>query len=163
MKTFSYDARSKFYFRYANLALSLVLLTYFVVLVISIGSRPYLAIPAMLILLIVYALNKYYINTYKNLPFVISADEEKLTASNYMFGKRVVEIKYSDIDEISGGVFGFNPKGLIYIHDGEHSLSISIHPNIDNVNILLRHVLGKVSKELRDESVKKLKQAEEGR
>lgn len=161
MKTFTYNPLSKFYFRYANLALSFILLTYCVILILGMGSGIYLLIFAVINLFIVYAVNKYYINTYKELPFIITAGDEALTASNFMFGKEIVEIKYSDIDIISGGVFGINPKGLIYIHDGEKNRTISIHPNIENVNVLLKLILNKVKAELREEAVKRLKLREE--
>lgn len=163
MKTFNYKPISKFYFRYANMALSMVLLTYFVVLILEVRSSVFQIIPALINLLIVYAINKYYIGTYKELPFEITIEADKLIASNFMFGKKAVEIKYNDIDEITGGVFGYNPKGLIYVHDGENNLSISIHPSIENADRLLRLILSRVKKELCDEAVKKLKPEKENK
>jgi hypothetical protein len=158
MNKFSYSPLSKFYYRYANLALSFILLTYLVVLLLDVGSNTYLIFPALLNLLIVYVVNKYYIRTYRNLPFLITVDEEKIAASDFMFSKQAVEIKFSDIDGISGGVFGFNPKGLIYIHNGEQNRSINIHPSMIDADTLLKLILSRVNKELRDETVKKLKQ-----
>jgi hypothetical protein len=161
MKTFRYDLITKFYFRYANLALSFILLAYFIILILNAGNQPFLIVPALLDILIIYTINKYFIRTYKTLPFNINIDDEKISASNFMFGKEVIEINFSDIDGISGGVFGLNRKGLIYIHDGEKSRSISIHPKIENVDLLIKMILNKVNKELRDESIKKLRHWEE--
>lgn len=161
MKTFKYPLPSKFFYRYASLFLSSILLVYFVLTVLGIKEQPYLVFSALLNLTVIYLTNRYYYKTYKSLPFIITVEADKLTATNFMLHKKVVEIKYSDIDNISGGVFGYNPKGIITIHDGEHNVSIAIHPSIIDVNKLLKIILDRINRELRDEMAVKLRRWEE--
>lgn len=161
MNKFEYTPASRFQYRYAITFLTSVLLIYLVIQIMNLGRQPLSIFLAAINAAILFLANKYYYRLYSTLPFIIIAGKEKLTASNFMFGKKPVEIKYSDIDEISGGVFGYNRKGLIYLHDGAQKITISIHPSIINIDGLIKIIADNVKKEMRDEMTAKLKRWEE--
>lgn len=160
MKTFKYPMPVRFLFRYSIVPLTFVLAAYLIVLVGKIKTEPLLIIPALFVLGALILANKYFYNTYKKVPFIITCEKECIKASGFMPGKKPVDIFYSDIDYISGGVFGLNSKGIIYIHDGRQNLEIGIHPDIQGVDELLKFILNRVNKELRDELTEKLRRNE---
>jgi hypothetical protein len=161
MNKFEYTPASKFMCRYAIAPLNLILLMALIVQVMNIGSQPLSIIIVIVCAAILFMANIHFYRSYSILPFLIVADHEKLTASNFMRGKETIKIKYSDIDSVSGGVFGYNRKGLIFLHDGVQNISICIHPTIINVDGLVRIIIDNVNSDLRDEMITRLKRWEE--
>jgi len=160
MNTFNYSPLSKFLYRYAALPLTVILLAYFLVFASSVTEQPVLIIPAAICIVILYTANRFYYNTYGTLPFLIRVDKEKITASGFIIGKKKYEIYFADVDAVTGGVFGYNPKGLVYVHDGKQNVSITIHPSIENAEVLFRLILERINAELKEELITKLKQRE---
>ena len=160
MKTYKYALLPKLMYRYATVPISLILLSYFFISISQITSDWYYIIVAIVNVVILFYINKFYLNVYKLLPFVVTLDKEGITASNFMFGKNVIVLKYEDIDRITGGVFGYNPKGLIYIHESKNGNMISIHPAMEDANNFFKFVLDNIHSGLRDELVAKLKRNE---
>jgi hypothetical protein len=160
MNKFEYTPASKFYCRYSIAPLSLILITSLVVQISAVRAHPLMLFLVAINGALLFLANKQFYKSYSELPFLIVAGKEKLTASNFMFGKKTVEIKYSDIDIVSGGVFGYSRKGVIFLHDGEQNTSIAIHPSIVNVDELVKIIVNNVNAELRDEMITKLRRRE---
>jgi hypothetical protein len=157
METFKYSFHIKFIYRYSILLLGLILIAYFVVLLKGSFANPAMLIPAAINIAVLYMAVKYFYSTYKRVPFMIICGKESLQAKDFIPGQKPVEIFYKDIDSISGGVFGYNPKAIIYVHDGRQNLEIGIQPNIDGAERLLRLILTRIDTRLKDELVEKLK------
>lgn len=161
MKTYSYSLISKFLYRYAILLLAALLIFYFIVLLLQAPANPVYIIPALINAAIIYLAGKYYYTTYRLLAFKITCGADSVKATGFIPGVKDVEVKYSDIDNISGGVFGYNDKGLIFIHDGEHNVSFGIHPSIGEVNTLLRYIIERLNPDLKEEITARIKKKEE--
>ncbi len=161
MSRFEYPLYAKFFYRYAVIPLSIILLVYLIMMIFGAGEHPVYIALIIIDALILYGANYQYYKSYKLLPFVIETGDEKLTASNFMPGVKKAEIKYSDIDDISGGVFGYNPKGLIFVHDGVQNRTIALHPSMTDINTLLRIIISKLDKDLRGVLLTRLNRQEE--
>ena len=83
---------------------------------------------------------------YRTFPFEISADNEKMICTNFVFNNRVIEIKHSDINEIKGGIFSGRAYMPLYVTTSEGKLGIS--PHITDYNKLLTIILTNIPKEL---------------
>ncbi len=161
MKTYSYSLLSKFLYRYAILLLAAVLIFYFIVLLSQVPANPVYVIPALINAVIIFLAWRYYYSTYRLLAFKVICGKETIKAAGFIPGVKEMEIKYSDIDGISGGVFGYNDKGLIFIHDGEHNVSFGIHPSIEDVNSLLRYIIERLNPDLKEEITARIKKKED--
>ena len=161
MKIYSYSLLSKFLYRYAIILLAAVMIFYLIVLVSQAPSNPVYIIPALINGAIIYLAWKYYYTTYRLLAFKVECGKDSVKASGFIPGIKVMEIKYSDIDGIYGGVFGYNDKGLIFIHDGANNVSFGIHPSIEDVNSLLRYIIERLNTDLKEEITARIKKKED--
>jgi len=157
METFKYPFAIKFIYRYSILLLGLILIAYFIVLIKGAFTEPLMIIPALINIAVLYLAVKYFYSTYKRVPFLIVCGKESIKASDFIPGQKPVEIFYKDVDSISGGVFGYNSKGIIFVHDGRQNLEIGIQPNIDGAERLMRIILTRIDARLKDDLVEKLK------
>ncbi len=82
---------------------------------------------------------------YKILAYKISADNEKLTGTNFLSPKKKVTIYYSDIEKIEGGIFDGKVNGLTKVWDSKSRMCIGFFNKIKNSKDLVRIILLNVS------------------
>ncbi len=112
---------------------------------------------ALLNLIIIYLVNKFYLNSYKSFPFRIKSDEAGISCENFFLSKKSVRINFDDIDGISGGIFsGWNTRP-VYIHDSRQNISIGFFAQ-GEFKDLLKVILKNINEELYRELLGKMKQ-----
>lgn len=151
MVTFNYSLLSKLVYRYANIPLTLFLLLYMISSFSFMLQKWYYIFPFLLNLIIIIALNRYYIRTYKLFPFKIDTDNQKMICSDYFNKSKYVEINLCDIDEIEGGVISGTPAKPTYIHDGKNEVVVGISPHLKDSNKLITIILSNVKQDLYDQ------------
>lgn len=151
MVTFKYSLLSKLVYRYANIPLTLFLLLYMISSFSFMLQKWYYIFPFLLNLIIIIALNIYYIRTYKLFPFKIDTDNQKMICSDYFNKSKYVEINLCDIDEIEGGVISGTPAKPTYIHDGKNEVVVGISPHLKDSNKLITIILSNVKQDLYDQ------------
>ena len=75
-----------------------------------------------------------------------------------MFSSKKFEIKLSDIDSITGGIFTGNPMKPISIHDGLQDITISVNQHLKDFNKFLTIVLANIRKDLYEGILKKMEE-----
>jgi hypothetical protein len=126
-------------------------------LIINIDKNLSYLIPVIIALLLIYFLNKYYLNLYNILPYRIEADESKLVTSDYLFSSRNVTIYYRDIVELKGGVFEGTGRGIMKVIDGRNHNTAGFFQNIRNAKELETIILKNVTREVYDQTLEKIK------
>lgn len=146
MKTFKYNIFSRIIYRYANIPANLILLFYSLASILAIGSDWRFILPLIINIILFIVLNKFYWKMYKSFPFKIEADNQKIICTDFVINNRLVEISYSEIVEIKGGIFSGRAYMPLYIKTDKEILGIS--PHITDYNKLLTIILSNISKEL---------------
>jgi hypothetical protein len=155
-QTFTYSLLFRIIFRYGNIIITLLLIIYSFPLAANLDKNKILVIPLLITLLIIYVLNKHYINLYKILPYKIYVDDEKLTCSEFYLSKKEIIIHYQDIESLSGGIFQNNISGVMKVCDGKNGVCIGFYHRLTNSGKLATIILSKVKRELYDEVLEKL-------
>lgn len=158
MTSYKYPFLVKLLYRYANIPATFLLLIHFVSSVMMIPDKPSFILPALINVLVIFILNRFYYKIYKWFPFKISADNEKIICSDFMYKDRVIEIAISNIDEIRGGAFSGHITRPVYIHDGKQNVTIGIYHHLQNYNKLITTILSNINKKLYDTVLAKVKE-----
>lgn len=148
MKTYKYSFFSKLIYRYGNIPVTILLLIYLAVSITGLFSYWYYIFFTLINLLLLFSLNKYYIKTYKLFPFEISADNEKIICTNFLFGNKKIELRIEDIDRLTGGIFSGYPTRPIYIYDSKQNITIGLYANVGKFPELLKIILQNVKEDL---------------
>ena len=148
MITFKYSFLSKLIYRYANIPLTIFLSLYMISSFFFMLQKWYYFFPFLLNLLIIIALNRHYIRTYKLFPFRIDVNNDKMICSDYFYKSKHIEINLNDIDEIEGGVISGTPAKPIYLHDGKNHVVIGISPHLKEGNKLVTIILSNIKRTL---------------
>ncbi|KAF0139771.1 MAG: hypothetical protein FD122_2946 [Stygiobacter sp.] len=157
MKTYSYSIFAKFWYRYVNIAITLLLLFYTIASFMLAFQKWYYLFVALLNLVIIYLVNRFYINSYSSFPFRIRSDEAGITCENFFLSKKILRIEFADIDGISGGMFsGWNTRP-VYIHDSKQNISIGFFAQ-GEFKELLKVILKNINEEFYTELLSKMKQ-----
>ncbi|MCX6170026.1 MAG: hypothetical protein NTX65_11835 [Ignavibacteriales bacterium] len=157
MKTFSYSFLAKLFYRYGNIPLSILLLIYLAASIIGALSHWYFAFFVAINFAIIIWLNRYYIKTYRQFPFRISADNERLVCSDFFFSSKTFEIKVENIDKISGGIFNGYPTRPVYIHDSLQNRTIGFYASAGKFNELLLIIMKNINEDLYQQLIDKMK------
>jgi hypothetical protein len=157
MKLFRYPPFLRFFYRYGNIPVTLLLILYAVPLIINVDKKPVYILPLLIVLLVIYFLNKRYLELYNILPYRIEADEEKLITGDYLFSAKQVIIYFKDITELQGGVFEGKTRGVMKILDGRNNNVTAFYSNIINAADLERVILQKVPREVYEWTLEKIK------
>jgi len=156
MKTYTYSFFAKIWYRYINIIVSIFLLLYAAVSLYLVAHKWYYGFISLLNFLIVFALNKHYIRSYKLFPFQVVRDKDGLTCTNFFLSKKNVRINYKDISEITGGIFiGWNSRP-IYVYDKRNDIRIGFYA-IGNFKDLLKNILQNIDENLYNELLDKMK------
>ena len=161
MVIFQYSLISKFIFRYANIPLTIFLLLYLVSSFLYMFQKWYFVFPFLLNLLIIIALNRYYLRSYKLFPYKIEINNEKMICSDYLKKSKVHEILLRDIDSIEGGSLSGTPAKPIYINSYSNNVVIGISTHMKNYNKLITIILSNVKQEVYNEVLDKASEISE--
>ncbi len=157
MQIFIYPFLSKFIYRYANIFMTLFLLIIFYTAGSNIDSSLLNLIPFIITALLIYYLNKHYLNLYKLMPYKIEADNEKIKCSKFFFSKKEITIYYSDIVSLSGGIFEGKYSGLMKVCDGKNNICIGFFQSLQDARSLQKIILNKVDRKIYDIAAEKIK------
>lgn len=163
MITYKYSFFAKLMYRYGNIPLTFLLLIYLGMSVIGVLSHWYYIFFVAINLAIIVWLNRYYIKTYKQFPYTISADNEKLICSDFFLSKRVIEIELKNIDKINGGIFSGYQTRPTYIHDVEQNITIGFYSNAGKFNELLMTIIKNVDEKLYQQLIDKIRRLRNGK
>ncbi len=158
MQSFTYGFSNKFLYRYGNIPVTLLLLIYLLISVTNLSGSLIYLIPLIISALLIYFLNRHYLNLYKVLPYKIEADNEKIKCGNFLLSKKKVTIYYTDVKYLKGGIFEGKISGLMYVYDGKNNISIGFFNSIKDVKALQTIILSKVNRNVYDDVVNKVQQ-----
>ncbi|HSW56240.1 MAG TPA: hypothetical protein VLH59_14235 [Ignavibacteriaceae bacterium] len=156
-QTFTYPFLFRIIFRYGNIIITPLLLLYTIPLVTFLDEKIILAFPLLVNLFLIYFLNRHYFNLYKILPYLIEADDEKITCSEFFLSKKEIVIYYNDVASLSGGIFENKISGLMKVCDGKNNVCIGFYQRLNNSSKLATILLSKVNRELYDIVLEKIK------
>ena len=157
MHIFTYSFLWKFIYRYTNLIITPPLLIVTLAFVSNVDRNPIFLVPAFLSLLILYLLNKSYLEFYKMIPYKIEADDEKLVCSEFLFRNKTLIIYLKDIESLYGGMFSGKYHGVMKVSDGKNKIAIGFFDKINDSTKLITMILNKVNQKIYDDVVEKLK------
>ncbi|HEX7357188.1 MAG TPA: hypothetical protein VF270_05745 [Ignavibacteriaceae bacterium] len=156
MQTFTYPIFWKFIYRYSNLVITPLLITYALSLIIIIQNNLIILIPFLLSLFLLYYLNKSYLTFYKLVPYKIEIDDEKIICTDFLFSNKSITIFIKDIESLSGGIFDGSYRGLMKVCDGKNKIIIGFFDRIINSNKLVTLILSKVDKKIYDKVIEQI-------
>lgn len=152
----TYSIVLRLLYRYGNVIVTLFLLLYLLPIVVNLDQKLILLLPLLLILFLIYYVNKHYFMLYKIMPFKIEFDDEKMICTKFILGRKKFDVYYADINKLEGGVFDNKMSGIMKVYDGKNSVIIGFYPRIRNSNKLITMILSKVKKEIYDEVMERL-------
>lgn len=155
-QTFTYPFLFRIIFRYGNIIITPLLLLYTIPLVTFLDEKIILAFPLMVNLLLIFFLNRHYFNLYKILPYLIEADDEKITCSKFFLSKKEVVIYYNDVSALSGGIFENKISGLMKVCDGKNNVCVGFYQRLNNSSKLATILLSKVNRNIYDNVLEKI-------
>ncbi len=147
-KTFEYPVFFRFLYRYGNIPVTFFLSIYLIPSVINLDKDLIYLLPVIGILILIYLINKRYLFLYKVVPYKIIADEEKITCSGFFLSKHETIIYFSDVENLSGGIFSGRLKGLMKVYDKKSKVCIGFFDKIKDVKSLQTLILSKVNAEV---------------
>lgn len=156
MQTFTYPIFWKFIYRYSNLVITPLLITYALSLIIIIQNNLIILIPFLLSLFLLYYLNKSYLTFYKLVPYKIEIDDEKIICTDFLFSNKSITIFIKDVESLSGGIFDGRYRGLMKVCDGKNKIIIGFFDRIINSNKLVTLILSKVDKKIYDKVIEQI-------
>ncbi|MFH0736360.1 MAG: hypothetical protein V1773_17580 [bacterium] len=143
MKKYTYPIFAQIIYRYANILISFILLTQIFIFVLAPNKNWYYMFFVLINLVFVFSINWYYYKNYKYFPYKIEIDNEKIICSNFFINNRKEEIKLSEIELITGGIFSNKPSIAIFIHYA--GKKIGINRQLKNYNEFLTTVLSNLN------------------
>jgi hypothetical protein len=155
-QVFEYPFFFKLLFRFGNILVTLILSIYLIPIIINLDKDLVNIIPMLIILALIYVLNRHYLMLYQILPYKITADEEKIICEKFLFNKKEIEILYKDIENFSGGLFSGKMRGLMKVYDGKSKISIGFYDSIKNARILQTILLSRVNENIYNSVVENL-------
>ncbi|MDO8550958.1 MAG: hypothetical protein Q7S39_12525 [Ignavibacteria bacterium] len=148
VQTFEYPVFFRLLYRYGNIPVTFLLSLYLIPSVINLDKNLIYILPVIGILILIYFINKRYLFLYQVVPYKITADEEKLTCGSFFLSNKETIIYYTDIENLSGGIFSGKLKGLMKVYDGKSKICIGFFDKIKNVKSLQTLILSKVNSEV---------------
>ena len=148
IKIFEYPFFFKLLFRFGNIPVTIVLSVYLIPIIINFDKDLINIIPLIIILALIYVVNRHYLLLYQIVPYKITADDEKIVCEKFLLNKKRVEIFYKDIENLSGGVFSGKIRGLMKVYDGRSKISIGFYDYIEDVKSLQTILLSRVNEDV---------------
>ncbi|MGE5412098.1 MAG: hypothetical protein ACM3MI_14145 [Clostridiales bacterium] len=158
MLTFTYPLIARLVYRYANIPLTILMFLYLFISIVALRISSISLVPAAINIFLIYFLNKFYFRLYKMFPYKIEVDDTQMICSDFPFSKKIVQIRFEDIDKITGSIFSGLKNKPVAIHDGKQNITIAFSLHLSKINDLLTIILSKIRKEKSDELLQTLKQ-----
>lgn len=158
MQTFNYSIIAKFVYRFVNIPITFLLSLYLLLAIFSPEKTWFNAISIVVHLLLIFFINKFYFRNYKQFPYKISADNEKMICTDFFLSRKEIEIRMEDIDDIKGGIFSNTPARPVYIHDGKNNVTIGVSAHLKGYNKLMTIILSNVKQNLYNEVLDRMKE-----
>ena len=156
MQLFTYPNFYRLLYRYGNIPVTIILSVYLVPSVVYLDKNLIYLIPVVLLLLMIYLLNRHYLNLYKIIPYKIEADEEKLICSDFLFSKKEFTIYFSDIESLTGGIFEGRFSGVMKVCDKKNQVCIGFFNRLKDADKLQTILLSKVPRKVYDDVVERV-------
>lgn len=157
MKTFTYSIFARLFYRYANIPITLLLLLSLLSAMGGVYTSWFYIFPLLIDIIIIYAINRYYIKSYIFFPYKIEADNERLVCSDFFFSRKIIELDHDSITRITGGIFSGNIARPIYLHDDDNEITIGFNNHLKNYDKLLTIILSNIKQDLYDDLLEKIK------
>lgn len=148
MQTFKYSFIAKLIYRFANIPITILLFIIASFSLVGVTIKWYYIIPVLVDISLIYFLNRYYLKLYKQFPFKIEINTQKLICSDFFFSKKRFEIPLSEITGIRGGIFSGTIARPIYLDVASKGLQIGINQHVKGYNKLLTIILSNINQEL---------------
>lgn len=158
MLTFTYPLIPRLVYRYANIPLTIILFLYLLISILALRISSISIVPAFINIVLIYILNRYYFRSYKMFPYKIEVDDVQMICSDFPFSRKIVQIRFEDIDKITGSIFSDLRNKPVAIHDGKQNITIAFSLHLGKINDLLTIILSKIKKEKSDELLASLRQ-----
>lgn len=159
MRIFEYSFPAKLILKYSFIPLSVIMIIYILYALGGLLNSWFFIFPLSIHILLLYIIIKFYIKIKKYFPFTIESNSEKIICKNFLGKKNEVEIRFPEIEDISGGIFNGNYSRPIYITAAAGKIKIGIYRHLENYDELLKIILSSVSKELYDNLLKKMEKS----
>ena len=156
MQLFTYPYFYRLLYRHGNIPVTIILSVYLVPSVVYLDKNLIYLIPVVLLLLMIYLLNRHYLNLYKIIPYKIEADEEKLICSDFLFSKKEFTIYFSDIESLTGGIFEGRFSGVMKVCDKKNQVCIGFFNRLKDADKLQTILLSKVPRKVYDDVVERV-------
>ncbi len=147
MRTFKYPITAQFIYRFANIPVTFLLVVHLLLLIWGMTYDWKYSLPALLNIIIIYILNRFYFKMYKLFPYKIEVDDKKMIFSDFFFQKKEIAMNYKDITDINGGIFSGKPTKPIYIMDKNGNI-VGINQHLKDFNAFLTILLSHIPKDL---------------
>lgn len=158
MLTFTYPLIPRLVYRYANIPLTIILFLYLLISILALRISSISIVPALINIVLIYILNRFYFRLYKMFPYKIEVDDVQMICSDFPFSRKIVQIRFEDIDKITGSIFSDLKNKPVAIHDGKQNITIAFSLHLSKINDLLTIILSKIKKEKSDELLASLRQ-----
>lgn len=156
MQLFTYPYIYRLLYRYANIPVTIILSIYLVPSVVNLDKNLIYLIPVVLLLLMIYLLNRHYLTLYKIIPYRIEADEEKIVCKDFLFSKKEFTIYYNDIESLTGGIFDGRFTGVMKVCDKKNQVCIGFFNKLKDADRLQTILLSKVPRKVYDDVVERV-------
>ncbi len=156
MRLFTYSYIYRLLYRYANIPVTIILSIYLVPSVVYLDKNLIYLIPVVLLLLMIYLLNRHYLTLYKIIPYRIEADGEKLVCTDFLFSKKEFTIYYNDIESLTGGIFDGRFTGVMKVCDKKNQVCIGFFNKLKNADKFQTILLSKVPRNVYDDVVERV-------
>jgi hypothetical protein len=148
VKVFEYTFFFRILFRFGNIPVTIILSVYLVPIIINLDKDLIYIIPLIIILGLIYLVNKHYLRLYQIMPYKITANDEKLICEEFLFNKKQVEVFYKDIESLSGGLFEGKLRGLMKVWDSKSKICIGFYDKIREIKELQTILLSRVNEDV---------------
>lgn len=156
MTIYKYSFFSKFFYRFGNIPVTILLILNLANFLFGILEHWYFIFFVILNLIFIVLLNKYYIKTYKQFPFKITVNNERMICEDFFFSKKIIEMNFADIDKIGGGIFSGYPTRPVYIH-ASNNRTIGFYLYAGNFRKLLTTILTNIPEKLYSDLIERMK------
>ncbi len=156
MREYRYPLFYKWIYRYGNIPVTLIFTFYLLITAAGVDKHKWLLIPFIILLLLIYYVNKQFINLYKIVPYKIESDNEKIVCSKFLFSDKIITIYYKDVASLTGGIFDAKLSGLMKVCDGKSNICIGFFSKIKNINHLQTELLKNVKRKVYDDVMERV-------
>lgn len=155
MKVYTYSLFYRLLYKFGNIPLSFFLILFLAPIIVELNKKPILLLPVIITLLMIYLLNKNYLEFYKILSYKIEVDGDRIICSDFLLSKKRIEFRFLEITALEGGIFNGRLYGVMKIKT-ENNFTVGFFNSIKGAKELETIILSKVKRPIYDDIVSKL-------